>query len=293
MADGSLTLPALWAVSLLGALATASRCHPDKGDDTGDSPSVDTDESGGHHCVDDSDSEPPDSTQPDTAPDSGDSLPPDSPPDSPADTGPATGCPEGMVPVGDALCIDVYEASHPDATATATGTDASRATSRAGVQVWRVSSVEEADAACAGAGKRLCTVEEWTGACRGPADTTYAYGDTYEATTCNGIDTGCDCGSTSQTCECDAHGGPYSGCYYDCGGSMGVAVSGAFPGCTNGYGVFDMNGNVWEYVVATDPYPVRGGAYNCGDSASYHQCDYVPGWDPSARGFRCCADREG
>jgi len=34
---------------------------------------------------------------------------------------------------------------------------------------------------------------------------------------------------------------------------------------------------------------VRGGAFNCNDSAALHKCAYVPGnWTPSARGFRCC-----
>src|SRR5205823_1325318 len=46
---------------------------------------------------------------------------------------------------------------------------------------------EQAAAACAASGKRLCTFDEWTSACRGrPAhDYVYPYGEEYEAGACN------------------------------------------------------------------------------------------------------------
>ena len=42
-----------------------------------------------------------------------------------------------------------------------------------------------AEAACAAAGKRLCTLDEYVTACRGEADTPFPYGDTYEDGVCN------------------------------------------------------------------------------------------------------------
>jgi hypothetical protein len=42
-----------------------------------------------------------------------------------------------------------------------------------------------AEAACAAAGKRLCTLDEFVTACRGEADTLFPYGDTYEDGVCN------------------------------------------------------------------------------------------------------------
>ncbi|WP_437813316.1 hypothetical protein [Sorangium sp. So ce1078] len=42
-----------------------------------------------------------------------------------------------------------------------------------------------AESACAAAGKRLCSVEEFVTACRGEDDTLYPYGDTFEEGTCN------------------------------------------------------------------------------------------------------------
>jgi formylglycine-generating enzyme required for sulfatase activity len=42
-----------------------------------------------------------------------------------------------------------------------------------------------AEAACAAAGKRLCTLDEFVTACRGEDDTLFPYGDTYEDGVCN------------------------------------------------------------------------------------------------------------
>jgi hypothetical protein len=173
-------------------------------------------------------------------------------------------CPDDMVAVAQAYCLDRYEASRPDAGPATAGLESGAARSVAGVIPWRVQDNAEAAAACEAAGKRLCTPEEWRLGCKGPDGTEYAYGDNYEATTCNGI---------------NAFGE----------GAFHLAPTGSFPDCTNEWGVLDMNGNVWEHVAGGDATQVRGGAYNCGDSVAYHRCDYIPGnWNPSALGFRCC-----
>jgi hypothetical protein len=94
-----------------------------------------------------------------------------------------------MVAIVGSYCVDIYEAARPDATAVSAGSDASLAVSRAGVLPWQVADNSTAAAACAAAGKRLCTADEWETACRGPLRTVYGYGDTYDPTACNGIDT--------------------------------------------------------------------------------------------------------
>ncbi|MBL6974879.1 MAG: SUMF1/EgtB/PvdO family nonheme iron enzyme [Deltaproteobacteria bacterium] len=173
-------------------------------------------------------------------------------------------CPEDMVMVAGAYCVDRYEASRPDATEDDEGSNGSMALSRPGVMPWRVLDNATAQAACEAVGKRLCSPAEWEVACQGSDGTVYGYGDDYEPHTCNGIDT---------------FGG----------GGFHLDVTGAFPGCTNEWGVFDMNGNLWEHVLGGTDKTIRGGAYNCGDSKALHRCDYVPAtWTPSARGFRCC-----
>jgi formylglycine-generating enzyme required for sulfatase activity len=173
-------------------------------------------------------------------------------------------CPADMVVVAGSFCADTYEASRRDATLTSAGFDGSRAMSVAGVLPWMVADNATAESACGAAGKRLCTPEEWRIACKGPDGTAYAYGDTYQPTVCNGIDT---FGRQSFV----------------------LTPTGAFPGCTNEWGLYDINGNLWEHVAGGSDLSVRGGAFNCIDSAALHRCDYIPGnWAPSARGFRCC-----
>lgn len=201
-------------------------------------------------------------------------------------------CPTGMVSIEEIFCVDIYEASRPDATEYSAGSDGTMATSRVNVIPWQVTSDSNgvAQAACEAAGKRLCSEDEWRIACRGPADTEYGYGDVYEPMTCNGIDTFCDC----EEGPCAGHDPcPYAGCFHDCRSDTPFRLyptgSDQFSGCTNAYGVFDMNGNVWEHVLDGDDTRIRGGAFNCSDSREYHRCDYIPThWKPSAKGFRCC-----
>jgi formylglycine-generating enzyme required for sulfatase activity len=169
-----------------------------------------------------------------------------------------------MVAVADTFCIDRYEASRSDATAASAGTDDSAAKSISGVIPWQVADNASAEAACMALGKRLCRPAEWQLACAGPDRTVYGYGNTYEPTTCNGIDTyGRD--------------------------AFHLMPTGSFADCKSEWGAFDLNGNLWEHVAGGSDKSIRGGAYNCSDSATLHRCDYIPGsWTPSARGFRCC-----
>jgi len=204
-------------------------------------------------------------------------------------------CPDGMVKIDGAWCIDRYEASRPDATASTFGQDTSRATSRPGVLPWFPVDRPIALAACGSAGKRLCTAVELEQVCRGPAGTAYAYGATYEPSTCNGIDTFCYCDAPACAALSPC---PYPRCYDrtpeglpgGCGAAFGVRPTGSFPGCVNAHGVYDLNGNVWELVdTGTEASWFKGGAYNCLDSRTLHRCDGLY-QNVTARGFRCCAE---
>jgi len=197
-------------------------------------------------------------------------------------------CPDDMVPVNRSFCIDRYEASKPDATVSSSGADSTMATSRPGVMPWQITNNEAAEEACRAAGKTLCTSDRWHLACAGPDNTEYGYGDDYDPLICNGIDTYCFCDGTScgESTPC-----PYPHCYSECGASFRLMPTGSFPSCTNGWGVFDMNGNLWEHVAGGSEMTIRGGAFNFMDLERLHRCSYVPGnWAPSARGFRCCAE---
>ncbi len=195
-------------------------------------------------------------------------------------------CPKNMVSINNSYCIDRYEASKPDATSTFPGNDSSKAMSQPGVRPWQVTSNAAAQGACEAVGKSLCDETQWQIACQGPNETLYAYGDEYESATCNGIDTFCRCDDCVEGEICS-----YPYCYGDCGASIKPMPTGSFPDCTNKYGVYDMNGNLWEHVLNGSDMTVRGGAYNCKDSKTLHECTYIPGnWRPSARGFRCCSE---
>lgn len=173
-------------------------------------------------------------------------------------------CPADMVAVADTFCMDLFEASRSDATANDAGTDGGSAHSVLGVLPWRVQDNASAQTACEAVDKRLCNANEWQFACEGSITTVYAYGNEYQPQTCNGI---------------DAFGRD----------NFHLTPTGSFADCQNEWGVFDLNGNLWEHTADGSDQTIRGGAYNCGDSALYHRCDYVPGgWSPSARGFRCC-----
>lgn len=207
-------------------------------------------------------------------------------------------CPQGMVSIGDEFCIDVYEASRADATESKEGRDSSRALSRAGVMTWILSNDADrtldentrALRACEAAGKTLCTENMWYRVCVGPQKLAYAYGEAYDPVICNGIDKFCSCTGAS---PCAGHDPcPYPHCYYDCPRNtyFHLEPTPTDPRCTNEYGIFDINGNLWEHVKGGDGTRIRGGAFNCGDSVTLHRCDYIPAiWTPSARGFRCCS----
>ncbi|OGJ87416.1 MAG: hypothetical protein A2268_14785 [Candidatus Raymondbacteria bacterium RifOxyA12_full_50_37] len=198
-------------------------------------------------------------------------------------------CPGGMTVVDNRFCIDRYEAARIDADSGTAGFLDSLGTVRKGVIPWAGVTYETARRACASRGKRLCTLSEWQYACSGPNGTAYCYGDEYNAATCNSIDSFCD--------------SVYNGCFYDCPYCypFHVVPTGSFAGCTSHWGVYDLSGNLWEWVdtsvtyTETGSYSVlphlRGGAYNCSSpGAPYYMlsCEFDGGTYRPASGFRCC-----
>ncbi|MCB9475599.1 MAG: SUMF1/EgtB/PvdO family nonheme iron enzyme [Deltaproteobacteria bacterium] len=128
----------------------------------------------------------------------------------------------------------------------------------------------EAVELCRKAGKRLCREDEWELACAGPAARAYSYGVEKEPWRCNtdGVETGSD---------------------------EFLAASGSHPGCRNAYGVYDLNGNLSEWVdkrVNGNGAVVRGGTMwraEYGQSCySRHRHGTTERWVDD--GFRCCAD---
>jgi formylglycine-generating enzyme required for sulfatase activity len=145
----------------------------------------------------------------------------------------------------------------------------------------------EAKRACEGSKKRLCRPNEWKAACKGPQATRFPYGNTRIAGACvdtnrrspmnvlhNGV-------LTDRTLN-DPQANQLD---------HTLEQAGAFVSCTNGYGVYDMVGNVHEW---TDDGSFRGGFYLDtklnGQGCDYRTTAHPPSYHDYSTGFRCCAD---
>jgi len=237
--------------------------------------------------------------------DSGPSTNTDGTADAPAlvDTAPSDApgpCPTLMAHV-DRFCIDRYEgaleerqggawvAASPYATV---GSRTVRAVPAAGITPQGYISGTEAAAACAASGKRLCTSSEWVTACRGPANTVWPYGATHINGACNDAFVG----HPAVTFFGTSNGIWDSAHMNDPGINQQpntVAAGGTFTQCTTPTGIFDLHGNLHEWV--DDPAGTfRGGFYADaklnGNGCTYATTAHAFGYHDYSTGFRCCAD---
>ena len=125
-------------------------------------------------------------------------------------------------------------------------------------------SQEEAARICKNEGKHLCSIEEWQAACRGKDGFKYSYGNGYRQNKCNT-------------------------------NTKSAKRSGRKTQCRSWYGMYDMNGNLWEWTSSTskqhpDKYLVAGGAWNTNNesSCSESKFSFYPQNQYPSVGFRCC-----
>lgn len=106
----------------------------------------------------------------------------------------------------------------------------------------------EAKSACETQGKRLCTRTEWTFACEGPDIKPYPYGDGYhrDKTACN---------FDNDESGVDVHADSKSQRLLD----RFLKPSGSMPKCISPFGVYDMPGNLDEFVVNETGRPYKSG----------------------------------
>jgi hypothetical protein len=179
--------------------------------------------------------------------------------------------------------VYAYEASHPDATAASGGSLAQRSCSSPNVLPWTHVTEDEAAAACAAAGARLCTAAEWQLACAGNAGLAYPYGNAYSATSCNGKDYDVGCVA------------PDSDTLLPSGSSYGCPPPSSSK-CVSPVGAYDMSGNAEEWTstpTSAGTFSVRGGAYDTpagGLTCQFNVVSFSHDFEIDNLGFRCCSD---
>jgi sulfatase modifying factor 1 len=218
-------------------------------------------------------------------------------------------CPGDMALVDGRVCVDRWEATV--VAVEAAGVRALspyealdeiasplRAVARAGVVPQGYISGRQAERACRGAGKRLCTAEEWELGCRGPKGTQFPYGRERRASVCND-----DPRPRHPVIEAAVRVGlPVERVWTD-GMNLGVInqlpdslePTGARSECATSEGLFDMVGNLHEWVADADG-TFRGGYYMDtsmnGDGCSYRTTAHDFEYHDYSTGFRCCAEPE-
>jgi hypothetical protein len=159
----------------------------------------------------------------------------------------------------------------------------------------------QAQATCESRGKRLCWASEWTAACEGPDHTPFPYGWERDHDQCNMDNFWVDPMKAGP-------GGPFL--FYSKDDDVRrkelarldeSVPSGSIESCKSGFGVYDMPGNLDEWVVSDRP-PVeksrwaglKGGAWGhvrsqCRPMTASHEPEFYYYFV----GFRCCRDAEG
>lgn len=188
------------------------------------------------------------------------------------------GCPADMVRVNDS-CIDRYEAPN-----------------RRGARPLVMQDALEAEAWCTARRKRLCGEDEWIAACEGQSKRKYPYGDEHEEGACN------DNRTWRQVREDVLASWPSPEAKRHTRELYQASPSGAKRKCKSEDGVFDMVGNVEEWVTRPHAGSARKILIGCYWSGCYGggkpTCRSTNGaHGPAFRfyetGFRCCKDAAG
>ena len=146
----------------------------------------------------------------------------------------------------------------------------------------------EAGAACSAQGKRLCGETEWTLACEGAEHLPYPYGLKRSSEACN-IDKGHPDVNEKALASADPKVREA-----EANRLWQGEASGSRAACVSPYGVFDMTGNVDEWVVNESGHPYKSGSKGgywgpvrdrCRPITKVHAEDF----SFYQLGFRCCS----
>jgi sulfatase modifying factor 1 len=171
----------------------------------------------------------------------------------------------------------------------------------------------EASDACARAGKRLCSAREWQQACKGPHGWTHPYGPKEEKGRCNTRKPHLPSKLFGRSAMRWPEASFNSPLLAQTPGFL--AKAGEYARCVSEYGVFDLEGNLHEWVrddanralleKIRIPYGAQGmgprgsavfmGGYFSSSGEHGHGCEYVTthhaaSYHDYSTGFRCCTD---
>jgi formylglycine-generating enzyme required for sulfatase activity len=193
-------------------------------------------------------------------------------------TSTSTPCPADMVIVG-GFCMDRYEAPNVP-----------------GEFPLALQTAYDGEAWCAARGKRLCTENEWVRACEGTRGGRFPYGAEHRKGACNDD-------RVWQPVHWDLLAlWPAMTAVEEARRLYQADRSGARSTCVSEQGVYDLTGNVAEWVRRSDPAPRPGYDHvlkGCYWAGCYHEpqpnCVFVNHAHPGTfrtyeAGFRCCSD---
>jgi formylglycine-generating enzyme len=183
-----------------------------------------------------------------------------------------------------AFCIDTYEypnrkGAHP---------------------VWMLDWFQ-AQATCESKGKRLCWASEWTAACEGPDHTPFPYGFERDHNACNFDNFFIDPVRPGPRSQFFFYSKDRDVAFRELSRLDQSVPSGSMDRCRSGFGIYDMTGNLDEWVVSDEPTHdkskwagLKGGGWGhvrsqCRPMTTSHE----PGFYYYFVGFRCCKDAIG
>jgi formylglycine-generating enzyme required for sulfatase activity len=179
-----------------------------------------------------------------------------------------------------AFCIDRYEAPN-----------------IVGALPFALRTAPDGEQWCAARGKRLCSESEWVRACQGPHGRRFPYGEMHRASACNDDRTWIPVSWQLLALW------PDKAAVAEAARLFQADVSGARTECASEEGVYDLTGNVAEWVRRDGPAPHPGYEHvlkGCYWAGCYHEpepnCAFRNSAHPGTfrtyeAGFRCCRAR--
>jgi sulfatase modifying factor 1 len=159
----------------------------------------------------------------------------------------------------------------------------------------------QAQATCESKGKRLCWSSEWTAACEGPEHTPFPYGWERDHDACNMDSFFIDPRKPAPHAQFLFYSKDPAVSFPELSRLDQSVPSGSLETCKSGFGVYDMPGNVDEWVVSDEaPHEkskwsgLKGGAWGhvrsqCRPMTFSHEPEFYYYFV----GFRCCRNVEG